>query len=681
MNSNNQRELRVAIILSAAAILIATAVSLRAAPSVPAIGTPVAYTGPAPQAVWISPGTTVDLRKLPRLTPGQFHAQAVMPQRIPNPAAWMAQKEASAMSLVGVPAARAPLETALPSPPTLDTNFTGIDQPSSNCNCEPPDTNVAAGPNQVVEAVNLALEVFDKSGNPVSGPSPLNTPGSVSLSGFFGIGNNFASDPKVRYDPGSQRWFISMLSLNNSTASTSTTGQIDLAVSSGADLSTATWKSYVFPTPSTLPDQPDIGFSADKVALAANGFACLSAANGGCNAGGPTGNLYFVIDKADLTSAASSPRADFYPPGQDSSTFSIQPARMMPGTSPQPTTLYMAAVVFNNSNFIHVFAVDGVPNSSTVQITSLAINSLIDPPNATQPGGSQPGQFTGDNRLQDAVWQDGSLWVSANSKCTPPGDNSTRDCLRFIEVLTDPSMEVNQDFDYGTKGTDYYYPAVAIDEAENLVSVFSRSSSTEFPSIYFASRLKSDPRDSMSFPVLIQSGKTNYTSGHHRWGDYSGASIDPSSGSKVWVGGEYATSATSLNWGTWIAEVEAGSSSAPTPTPTATPTPAGPPGKLRLSTHRLGFGKAHVGVPKARTLTIKNKGKGPLSVSLAAPGAPFSIVGGQMSFTVLARQKSPVSIQFAPSAAGRSSASLLLTSSDPKHPTATITLVGKGVSP
>jgi HYDIN/CFA65/VesB-like, Ig-like domain len=674
VKSSDQRELRAAIALSAAAILIATAVSLRAAPRVSALGTRVVVTGPAPEAVTIAPGITVDLRKLPKLTPGEFRAQAVMPQRVPNPAAWMRQQAASATTGAPVPTASAPPRAGAPPPPMLGTNFMGIDQPHSDCPCEPPDTNVAAGPSQIVEVVNLALEVFTKSGGIVQAP--------VYLNDFFNLGTDFSSDPKVRFDPGSQRWFVSMLSLNGPSPSTSTGGQIDLAVSSGADLSTANWTTYKFPTPSALPDQPDIGFSADKLVLSANSFSCASANNGGCNSGSFLGNEFFVIDKADLTAMAPSPRADFYGPGYDSSTFSIQPARMTAGSSPQPTTLYMAAVEPDSSNVIHVFAVDGLPNSTTVQITSLPINNLNDPPNALQPPpfGIQPGQFTGDNRLQDAVWQDGSLWVSANSACKPQGDISPRDCLRFIQVLTD-TMEVNQDFDYGTPGTDYYYPAVAIDQSENLLSVFSRSSSSEYPSVYFASRLAGDPLDAMSYPVLIQSGKTDYTGPHHRWGDYSGASVDPSDGSMVWVGGEYATLASGANWGTWIAEVQAGSSSAPTPSPSATPTPTGPPGKLRLSTHRLGFGKTRVGAPRTRAFKIKNRGKGALTVSLTDPGAPFSIVGGPAIITIPAKQKIRVAIQFAPGSSGKVAGALSLTSDDPRHPLVTVTLAGKGVGP
>jgi hypothetical protein len=677
VKSDHQRELRTAVVISAAAILIATAVSLRAAPRVPALGTPVAISGPAPVAVTIPPGKAVDLRKLPKLTPGEFRAQSAMPQRVPNPAAWIRQKAATAT--IGAPVALAPSQVAAPSPPLLGTNFAGIYNGTSDCNCEPPDTNVAAGPNQVVEVVNLALEMFDKSGNVVQHP--------VFLNNIFGIGSNFSSDPKVRYDPGSQRWFVSMLSLNALSLSKATYGQIDLAVSSGPDLSTATWKAYSFVTPSAFPDQPDIGFSADKVVLSANSFAC-GAQYSGCSNGPILGNEFFVVDKSDLTSMASSPRADFYGPGYDGSTFSIQPASMMPGTSPQPTTLYMAAVVPDSSNIIHVFTVDGLPNGTstpqtTVQVTSLPIITLSDPPNAQQPppSGTLPGQFTGDNRLQDAVWQDGSLWVSANSACRPQGDTSNRDCLRFIEVLTGGAagLAVNQDFDYGTPGTDYYYPAVAIDESGDLVSVFSGSSTSEYPSVFFASRLQSDPLDTMSYPVLVQSGKMDYTSTHSRWGDYSGASIDPSDGSKVWVGGEYAASASSPNWGTWIAQVEAGSSGGPTPTPSATPTPAGPPGKLRLSTHRLGFGKAQLLTPKTRTLKIKNKGNGTLTVTLLDPGAPFSIVGGPATITIPAKQYVPVSIQFTPVSAGKVGGTLSLTSNDPTHPGAAIKLVGKGV--
>ncbi len=55
-------------------------------------------------------------------------------------------------------------------------------------------------------------------------------------------------------------------------------------------------------------------------------------------------------------------------------------------------------------------------------------------------------------------------------------------------------------------------------------------------------------------PVLIKAGEAAY--GADRWGDYSGAAIDPSDQTKVWVAGEYARVEGGSEWGTWIAEIQ-----------------------------------------------------------------------------------------------------------------------------
>ncbi len=55
----------------------------------------------------------------------------------------------------------------------------------------------------------------------------------------------------------------------------------------------------------------------------------------------------------------------------------------------------------------------------------------------------------------------------------------------------------------------------------------------------------------------MKSGETNYVnpaSGKNRWGDYSGAVVDPADPSKLWLFGEYAASTTN-NWGTWAGQV------------------------------------------------------------------------------------------------------------------------------
>src|ERR1051326_996503 len=71
----------------------------------------------------------------------------------------------------------------------------------------PPDPNGDVGPNHYVQAVNLSLEVFDKStGTPMSSPIALTS----LFTGFGGLceAGIFESDPVVLYDALADRWFV-----------------------------------------------------------------------------------------------------------------------------------------------------------------------------------------------------------------------------------------------------------------------------------------------------------------------------------------------------------------------------------------------------------------------------------------------------------------------------------------
>src|SRR5207237_6501948 len=58
---------------------------------------------------------------------------------------------------------------------TLGVHVAGINGANSSCGCQPPDGAEAAGPSNTIEAVNTAMEITDKSGNVISGPTPLAT--------------------------------------------------------------------------------------------------------------------------------------------------------------------------------------------------------------------------------------------------------------------------------------------------------------------------------------------------------------------------------------------------------------------------------------------------------------------------------------------------------------------------
>ncbi len=85
--------------------------------------------------------------------------------------------------------------------------------------------------------------------------------------------------------------------------------------------------------------------------------------------------------------------------------------------------------------------------------------------------------------------------------------------------------------------------------------VFTRSCTNEYASARYTGRAASDT--TLQGSTALKTGETNYlnpASGKNRWGDYSGAAVDPADPSKIWLFGEYAAS-TVNNWGTWAGQV------------------------------------------------------------------------------------------------------------------------------
>ncbi len=100
---------------------------------------------------------------------------------------------------------------------------------------EPPDQGLCAGNGFVLETVNDVMRVFDTAGNPVTGVEDLNTfyhyaPAIIRATRTFGP---FVTDPSCYYDPATQRWFHTVLTLDTDpvTGGFLGTNHLDIAVS------------------------------------------------------------------------------------------------------------------------------------------------------------------------------------------------------------------------------------------------------------------------------------------------------------------------------------------------------------------------------------------------------------------------------------------------------------------
>jgi hypothetical protein len=100
---------------------------------------------------------------------------------------------------------------------------------------------------------------------------------------------------------------------------------------------------------------------------------------------------------------------------------------------------------------------------------------------------------------------------------------------------------------------------------------------------------------------------------------------------------------------------------------------------LTVSPTSLGFLTVGIGTTKSLNLTLKNTAKGgTLTGSVGTVSAPFSITAGGGSFSLTAGQTKTVTIQFVQTAPIASSATLVITSDDPKHASVSVKLTGTG---
>jgi hypothetical protein len=425
------------------------------------------------------------------------------------------------------------LETQSSSSISMLSGFNGLDQIQS-CPCVPPDVQVATGPNLVVEMVNTEGEVFTKQG--VSNQT-------FSLSTFFRAGADAISDPKVLFDAPSGRWFTSIVDVTANT--------VTLGVSSTSD-PTGLWVFYSISAGGNLPDQPIIGISDDKVAVAANDFR------------GNTfvGSQFWILNKSQLLAGST---VNFFTSGANSGVFSVHPAQSLTST----TTQFMVSDIVNHGSLtttsLRFFSVTGVPGVSTVSVATnnLAVSTIGTLSGGGLPGGVEPGTTstvnTADFRIEDAVWYKNATWVAFDDACTPTGDTQLRSCIRLTKINTTASPQVSQDFDFGISHQYNFYPAVSEDKNGDLLLTYGFSNATVFPSLAITGQLATDPAGSLALPHLLKAGNDVDTS--TRYGDYFGAALDPADPSVVWVAGEYHNSSSGSCqsfgscWSTFISSV------------------------------------------------------------------------------------------------------------------------------
>jgi hypothetical protein len=436
---------------------------------------------------------------------------------------------------------------------SIGTNFTGqtmLDLPALNGGYTfiPPDTDGAVGPDHIVEMINGAYAVYDKSGSLLTRTSldAFWTNSGITPSGSFPA----TTDPRVVYDPGTGRWYASTLDSGSGSGS-SFVNNFLLAVSNTSD-PTGGWTGFKIagaPGTGTLSgrytDSDTLGFNKDQVYLAANNYNNFN--------GNEDSTTIVAVPKASLLAGSTTNMSRFDLNNPSFTGFSLQPLIDPNGTG--TANLYSDYDTPGGS-----LKRSQLQNTNTTSPTLNTVDQLItatsygSPPLAVQNNGPDNIE-TGDNRFSGSVIMggDGKVWgvqsVSVNGHAA----------LRWVQI--DPITNALLQEGLITKtGFDYYYGSIAVNSLGTVVIGFSGSSGTTFASAYAVEGTTTGATTIFGDPILLKAGVSSYDiefgSGRNRWGDYSATWVDPTNDNIFWTFQEWADVYSSyFSSGTWSTQI------------------------------------------------------------------------------------------------------------------------------
>ncbi len=459
------------------------------------------------------------------------------------------------------------------APQTIGLNFDTVTGPTET-GAFPPDTMGAIGPTQFIVFLNGRLRSFSKTTGLADGV--LNVDSDVFFNSVMTppTASNFTTDPNIRYDRLSGRWFLNMIDVPNGTGATA--NRIMIAVSDGPNITGGTvWTYYQFLGNATLfTDYQSFGIDASAMYIGANMFTLagsFSRTDGWvipkapAIAGSPLTVWAFTglatgagagpfsprgVDNVDP--ANTGPTALGYFIGVDNATFSTLMIRRVtnPGSlGPSPTI------------------------SANLSLTVPTTTSSIAIEHMGNTGGAAGRLDALDDRLYAAVLRNGRLWTTHNIRVNAAGVGNTaaqsRSAIRWYELqnlATTPTIFQSGTV-YDTAATlaasrQYWIPSITV-SGQGHAAIGASTAGTPFRADAFTTgRLVGDAIGTMRDSPGSIAGYTTSTFAYNppgdpgptrRWGDYSFTSLDPLDDMTIWTIQQY-TNGTNT-YGTRVAQL------------------------------------------------------------------------------------------------------------------------------
>jgi hypothetical protein len=395
----------------------------------------------------------------------------------------------------------------------------------------------AVGPTGVAQFVNGTFADYSTNGT-LQAPRMTDSTFWLNAGISSTIVNTGLSDPRIIYDPGSSRFFVSEISIGNGTNA----NQVLLAISNDSNPLNGFKAISINSSPGQFADRPTLGVNGNSVTIGVNDFNPFI-----------TGVSIFSIPKSDLTSGspttANMTRFDNLPLTQG---FTPQAAS---GTATNGTTMLGVDIVNQSSTIIKstITGAGGAGAALSGPSNIASIGSGVPSP-GRQPNPLAPGIDPGDNQISAGVVQVGNNVFFSRAVAGASGD-----AVQWGVLNVTTGKLVSQGL-IQSANTDYLYPAIAANGAGAFVIGFNGSSATQNISDYWVSCTIGGGcgTPNLAFAGLTDDFDITALTPQNRWGDYNWATVDPTNPDDFWLFQQYPMAAQIeglSEWGTVITEV------------------------------------------------------------------------------------------------------------------------------
>lgn len=463
----------------------------------------------------------------------------------------------------------------------------------------PPDSQGDVGPSQICIPVNGRIKVYNNNTvcaapqTTTTGASAVSLAGpvlSLSLNAFFVSVRNGAgvSDPHVRYDRLSQRWFIVAINVPPRPVTAASRSRVLIAVSSGPTITNlASFTFFFFEHDLLLPAPPpsyNLGFY-DYPTLGVDANALYI---GGVMFNAPTdtylGASVFVVRKSSILGAGPMVVTPFHNVGTNSAGMYVPQG--VHNDDPSAAEGYFIgadAVLLTRINMFRVSTPGATPVlSSLITIT---------PPAATQVPILQDhntgvipierldaidDRFYAATIMKNKITGVSTLWTAHHFQVNTAGvaDNAGgRNGSRWYEIgslTTVPAVvQLGTLFDATATASNprgYWFPSIVASGQGHAIIGTSTASAVNFVDAAVTGRYRTDALGTTQAPVLATASSTIYNReagvDGKRWGDYSQTVVDPNDHMTIWTFQQYTNNTDS--WGLRAIQLKAPPPAAPT---------------------------------------------------------------------------------------------------------------------